>query len=63
MKNFIRYVLLWQTIYGDYIDTQMHHRDPNPTGICSDRLWARVFLVLTFSGLFLYLLSSFGAGK
>jgi hypothetical protein len=47
----------------DYIDTQMHPRDPNPTGIYSGRFWARVFLVLTLIGLGLYLLSSFGVWK
>jgi predicted amidophosphoribosyltransferase len=47
----------------DYIDTQMHPRDPNPTGIYSGRFWARIFLVLTLIGLGLYLLSSFGVWK
>lgn len=44
----------------DYIDTQMHPRDPNPTGIYSGMFWARIFLVLTILGLALYFLSSFG---
>ena len=46
--------------FRDYIDTQMHPRDPNPTGIYTGRYWARVFLVLTLAGLALYLLFSFG---
>ena len=41
----------------------MHPRDPNPAGIYSGRFWARVFLVLTLTGLILYLLYSFGIGK
>jgi ribosomal protein L32 len=44
----------------DYIDTQMHPRDPNPMGIYAGRFWAWVFLVLTLAGLALYLLFSFG---
>jgi hypothetical protein len=44
----------------DYTDTQMHPRDPDPTGICTVRFWAWVLLVLTVSGIVLGLLSSFG---
>lgn len=44
----------------DYIDTQMHPRDPNPTGIYAGMFWAWVFQVLTLAGLALYLLFSFG---
>jgi predicted amidophosphoribosyltransferase len=44
----------------DFIDTQVHPRDPNPAGIYSGTIWARVFLVCTLLGLTLYLLASFG---
>jgi hypothetical protein len=44
----------------DFIDTQVHPRDPNPAGIYSGTFWARVFLVCTLLGLTLYLLASFG---
>jgi hypothetical protein len=44
----------------DFIDTQVHPRDPNPTGIYSGTFWAWVFLVCTLLGLALYLLASFG---
>jgi len=44
----------------DFIDTQIHPRDPDPTGIYSGKFWARVFIVLTLGGLALYLLFSFG---
>jgi hypothetical protein len=44
----------------DYTDTQMHPRDPDPTGICTVRFWAWVLLVLTVGGIVLGLLSSFG---
>jgi len=44
----------------DFIDTQVHPRDPNPTGIYSGTFWAWVFLVCTLLGLTLYLLASFG---
>jgi hypothetical protein len=47
----------------DYIDSQMHPMDPNPAGIYSGRFWARVVLVLTLTGIILYLLYSFGIGK
>jgi len=47
----------------DYIDTQMHPRDPNPTGIYSGRFWAWVFLLTVLTGLALYLLFSFGIMK
>jgi len=30
----------------DYIDTQMHPRDPNPQGVYRGRTWARIFLAL-----------------
>jgi hypothetical protein len=44
----------------DFIDTQVHPRDPNPAGIYSGKFWARVFLVCMLLGLSLYLLTSFG---
>jgi len=30
----------------DYIDTRVHPRDPDLTGVVTSRFWARVFLVL-----------------
>jgi predicted amidophosphoribosyltransferase len=44
----------------DFIDTQVHPRDPDPTGICSGKFWARVFLALVLLGLVVSVLSSFG---
>ena len=44
----------------DFIDTQVHPRDPDPTGIYSGKFWARVFLVSMLLGLAFYLLISFG---
>jgi hypothetical protein len=44
----------------DYTDTRIHPRDPDPTGICTVRFWARILLVLTVGGIVLGLLSSFG---
>jgi len=44
----------------DFLDTQIHPRDPDSTGIYSGKFWARVFLVCTLLGLALYLLASFG---
>jgi hypothetical protein len=37
----------------DYTDTQMHPRDPDPTGVVTMKFWARVFLVFMAGGLFL----------
>jgi len=45
--------------FRDYIDTQFHPRDPNPTGICSGKFWAQVFLVLVLLGLVIHVLGSF----
>ena len=45
--------------FRDYIDTQVHPRDPNPTGIYSGKFWAQVFLVLVLLGLFIHVLGSF----
>ena len=44
----------------DYIDTQVHPRDPDPAGIYSGKFWAGVFLVCTLLGIALYLLASSG---
>jgi len=44
----------------DFIDTQVHPRDPDPTGIYSGKFWARVFLMLVLLGLVVSVLSSFG---
>jgi ribosomal protein L32 len=46
--------------FRDYPDTQIHPRDPDPTGVYKGKFWARVFLVCTLLGLVLYLLASFG---
>ena len=46
--------------FRDYIDTQVHPRDPDPAGIYSGKFWARVFLVCTLIGLALYLLAASG---
>jgi len=43
----------------DYVDKQMHPRDPDTTGIFSGRLWARVFLACALAGFGLYLLGMF----
>lgn len=45
--------------FRDYIDTQVHPRDPNPQGICKGKFWVRVFLVLTLLALALPVLLSF----
>jgi hypothetical protein len=45
--------------FRDYIDTQFHPRDPNPTGIYSTKFWAQVFLVLVLLGLAVHILASF----
>ncbi len=34
----------------DYIDTRVHPRDPDLTGVVTSRFWARVFLVLVVVG-------------
>jgi hypothetical protein len=44
----------------DYPDTQMHPRDPDPTGICTVRFRAQVLPALTAGGIVLGLLSSSG---
>jgi hypothetical protein len=44
----------------DYADTQMHPRDPDPTGVVTMKFWARVFLVLMAGGLFVGVLRLFG---
>jgi hypothetical protein len=30
----------------DYIDTRVHPRDPDLTGVCTSRFWARVILLV-----------------
>ena len=44
----------------DYADTRIHPRDPDLTGICTVKFWARILLVLTVGGIVLGLLASFG---
>lgn len=44
----------------DYIDTRVHPRDPDPTGVCTSRFWIWVMLIMTLGGIVLYLLSGFG---
>jgi predicted amidophosphoribosyltransferase len=34
----------------DYIDTRVHPRDPDLTGVVTSRFWARVFLILIVIG-------------
>jgi hypothetical protein len=46
--------------FRDYIDTRMHPRDPDLTGVCTSRLWIWVFLVLLVGGIVISLLLSFG---
>jgi hypothetical protein len=46
--------------FRDYIDTRMHPRDPDLTGVCTSRFWIRVFLVLMLGGIITGLLLSFG---
>jgi hypothetical protein len=45
--------------FRDYIDTQVHPRDPNPTGIYYGKFRAQVFLVLVLRGLFIHVPASF----
>jgi hypothetical protein len=44
----------------DYADTRIHPRDPDLTGICTVKFWARILLVLTVGGIVLGLLASSG---
>lgn len=44
----------------DYIDTQMHPGDPNPTGVYAGRFWAWVFLVMVLLGLVLWICGELG---
>lgn len=44
----------------DYTITQIHPRDPDPTGIVTVKFRAGVLLMLTVGGFILYLLASFG---
>ena len=43
--------------FRDYIDTQFHPRDPDPTGIYSGTFRAQVFLVLVLPGLVIHVLA------
>jgi ribosomal protein L32 len=43
----------------DYIDTQVHPRDPNPQGVYKGKFWALIFLIVILIGLVLGLLMSF----
>ncbi len=45
--------------FRDYIDTQVHPRDPNPQGVFKGKFWAWVFLILTIFGLAFGILRSF----
>lgn len=44
----------------DYIDTQIHPRDPNPTGIYQRKFWAWVFLGLMLLELALWICGELG---
>ena len=46
--------------FRDYIDTRMHPKDPDLTGVCTSRFWIWVFLVCLVCSIVLGLLSSFG---
>jgi len=30
----------------DYIDVRVHPRDPDLTGVCTSKFWAKIFLIL-----------------
>jgi predicted RNA-binding Zn-ribbon protein involved in translation (DUF1610 family) len=44
----------------DYIDTRLHPRDPDLTGVCTSRFWIRVFLVLLIGSIIFGLLLKLG---
>jgi hypothetical protein len=44
----------------DYLDTQVHPRDPDLTGVCTSKFWIWVFLLSTLAGILIHLLFSFG---
>ena len=44
----------------DYLDTQVHPRDPDLTGVCTSKFWIWVFLLSTLGGIIISLLFSFG---
>lgn len=44
----------------DYIDTRLHPRDPDLTGVCTSRFWIWIFLVFTLGGVALGLLLNLG---
>jgi hypothetical protein len=44
----------------DYLDTQVHPRDPDLTGVCTSKFWIWVFLLSTLGGIIVSLLFSFG---
>ncbi len=44
----------------DSIDTRLHPRDPDLTGVCTSRFWIWVFLVFTLGGVTLGLLLNLG---
>jgi len=46
--------------FRDYIDTRMHPRNPDLTGVCTSRFWIWIFLVLLVGGIVISLLLSFG---
>jgi ribosomal protein L32 len=46
-------------VLRDYIDTQVHPRDPNPQGVYKGKFWAHIFLILTLLGLAIGILVSF----
>jgi hypothetical protein len=46
--------------FRDYIDTRMHPKDPDLTGVCTSRFWIWVFLMFLIGGIVISLLSSFG---
>lgn len=43
-----------------YLDTQVHPRDPDLTGVCTSKFWIWVFLLSILGGIIINLLFSFG---
>ena len=45
--------------FRDYMDTQVHPRDPDLKGVCTSRFWIWVFLLSILGGILINLLFSF----
>lgn len=46
--------------FRDYIDTRIHPRDPDLTGVCTSRFWIWVYLLFTIGVIILGLLLNLG---